>query len=47
LRLALLYHVSPQELFDEMYKSIANPSSSTATEASEERIPAAEQIQSP
>jgi transcriptional regulator with XRE-family HTH domain len=27
-RLAMLYHVSPQELYDEMYQSIANSSAS-------------------
>jgi len=33
-RLAMIYHVPPQELYDEMYRSIANPSASTAEASS-------------
>ena len=39
-RLAMLYHVSPQELYDEMYRTIA--SASNAEPASEAGIPAGE-----
>jgi transcriptional regulator with XRE-family HTH domain len=39
-RLDMLYHVPPQELYDEMYRSIANPSASVTP--SELGIPAGE-----
>ena len=41
-KLAMLYRVSPQELYDEMYQSIANSSASTDVILSGERIPAGE-----
>jgi len=34
-RLAMIYHVPPQKLYDEMYRSIANPSVSTVETSSE------------
>jgi transcriptional regulator with XRE-family HTH domain len=41
-QLAMLYHVSPQELYDEMYRTIVNPSASSDAVASEPGIPAGE-----